>query len=146
MLSYEDLIARSAPLEDARRGGDQLAGIFYTGGTTGVPKGVMLSHANLLTSAYGAEATAPTGAGSMLIATPMFHLAAIARWLTHSLLGSVQVILPAFEPVAVMQAIERHRVRDTFLVPVMMQMLVITRRSPITICRAFGGWPTQPHP
>jgi acyl-CoA synthetase (AMP-forming)/AMP-acid ligase II len=124
MPGYEDLIARSVPVEDARRGGGQLAGIFYTGGTTGFPKGVMLSHANLLTSAYGAEATVQTGAGSMLIATPMFHLAAIARWLTHATLGSVQVILPAFDPVAVMQAIERHRIQDILLVPVMMQMLV----------------------
>jgi acyl-CoA synthetase (AMP-forming)/AMP-acid ligase II len=124
MLDYEDLIAGSVPVEDARRGGAQLAGILYTGGTTGFPKGVMLSHANLLASAYGAEATAQTGAGSMLIATPMFHMAAIARWLTHSLLGSVQVILPSFDPVVVMQAIERERIQDILLVPAMMQSLV----------------------
>jgi acyl-CoA synthetase (AMP-forming)/AMP-acid ligase II len=53
MLGYEELIAGTRPVEDARRGGDALAGIFYTGGTTGSPKGVMLSHANLLTSTLG---------------------------------------------------------------------------------------------
>jgi acyl-CoA synthetase (AMP-forming)/AMP-acid ligase II len=124
MLGYEDLIAGSAPVEDARRGADRLAALLYTGGTTGFPKGVMLSHANLLTAACGTEVTTQTGAGRMLIATPMFHVAALTRWLTHSLLGSSVVILPAFDPEAVMQAIERHRVQELLLVPAMMQMLV----------------------
>ncbi|MFD6452344.1 AMP-binding protein, partial [Nocardia sp. NPDC060220] len=51
MLSYEELIAATAPIPDARRGGDELYGVFYTGGTTGSPKGVMLSHRACLTSA-----------------------------------------------------------------------------------------------
>ena len=42
MLTYEALIAAAEPVPDARRGGDDLAGVFYTGGTTGFPKGVML--------------------------------------------------------------------------------------------------------
>ncbi|MCY1557411.1 Long-chain-fatty-acid--CoA ligase [compost metagenome] len=53
MLSYEALIADSEPVEDACRGGDSLLGIFYTGGTTGFPKGVMLSHHNVAYSALG---------------------------------------------------------------------------------------------
>ncbi len=44
LLGYEDLAAEGAPVADAGRGGSDLAGVFYTGGTTGFPKGVMLSH------------------------------------------------------------------------------------------------------
>ncbi|MGL1553583.1 AMP-binding protein, partial [Vibrio parahaemolyticus] len=44
MENYETLITRSEPIPDAMRTRDDLAGIFYTGGTTGRSKGVMLSH------------------------------------------------------------------------------------------------------
>jgi long-subunit acyl-CoA synthetase (AMP-forming) len=41
-LPYEEILIDHAPIADARRGGDALAGIYYTAGTTGLPKGVML--------------------------------------------------------------------------------------------------------
>lgn len=74
-VSYEELIATHEPVEDARRSGDELAGIFYTGGTTGFPKGVMLSHANMVTSAAGTVATGEllSGDARFLHAAPMFH-------------------------------------------------------------------------
>lgn len=51
MLSYESMIAQSEPMEDTRRDGSDLAGVFYTGGTTGFPKGVMLTHAGMYVNA-----------------------------------------------------------------------------------------------
>lgn len=126
MLSYEDLVAAADPVEDARRGGDQLLGLYYTGGTTGTPKGVMLSHRNLLTSALGSLATGDFigPRGRLLHAAPMFHLADGAAWTAGQLVGATHVIVPMFSPAAVLSAITEHAVTDTLLVPTMIQLLV----------------------
>jgi acyl-CoA synthetase (AMP-forming)/AMP-acid ligase II len=125
-LSYEALIARHAPVQDSRTGGDELLGVFYTGGTTGHPKGVMLSHNNVLTSALGGLASGQmvSPGGQLLHAAPMFHLAAIGAWTCGSLIGSTHVIVPMFTPADVARAITEHAVTDTLLVPTMIQMLV----------------------
>jgi acyl-CoA synthetase (AMP-forming)/AMP-acid ligase II len=126
MLAYESLVAGHDPVTDARRGGDDLAGLFYTGGTTGFPKGVMISHANLLTSALGSQATTPIviPGGRLLHAAPMFHLADLAAWTAQSMVGGTHVIVPMFEPSAVLTAIQEHKVTNALLVPTMIQMLV----------------------
>ncbi|WP_328660255.1 acyl-CoA synthetase [Nocardia salmonicida] len=122
MLSYEELIADATGVPDAHRRGDSLAGIFYTGGTTGFPKGVMLSHRNLLTSATACAANDSWSTeGRVLHAAPMFHLADLASAIAHSLLGGTHVMIPAFEPIATLTAIVEHRITDTLLVPTMIQ-------------------------
>ena len=124
LLDYETLLEKSQPVEDAGRGGDDPAGIFYTGGTTGFPKGVMLSHTNLLSSAvcFALSAGVPRGA-RMLHAAPMFHLADLASVMLTFLQAGTQIVVPAFEPKAVMDAVSDYRVSDTLLVPTMVQML-----------------------
>ncbi|WP_330231492.1 long-chain fatty acid--CoA ligase [Nocardia sp. NBC_00508] len=125
-IDYEELIADATPVPDARRGGDSLAALFYTGGTTGKSKGVMLSHANLMTSAMGSAVAGfwATPGGRFLHSAPMFHLADLSMWAAHSLGGSTHVIVPSFEPRRVLRAVEEHRITDLFLVPTMIQMLI----------------------
>ncbi|MFC0545801.1 acyl-CoA synthetase [Kutzneria chonburiensis] len=120
------LIDTHEPIPDARRGGQTLAGIFYTGGTTGHPKGVMLSHANMIVSALGSAAagTFVEPGGRSLHTAPMFHLADIAAWTARNLVGGTHVMVPSFTPQGVAAAIERHEVTDVLLVPTMIQLLV----------------------
>ncbi len=150
-LGYEELIAAAGPVADARRSGDELAGVFYTGGTTGFPKGVMLSQANLATSWLGSAATGCFGrAGSRTLhVAPMFHLADLAYWGATLLTGGSHVMIPAFSPVAVMDAIARHRVSDMLLVPTMIQLLVDhpeAREHDLTSLRSvvYGASPISP--
>jgi acyl-CoA synthetase (AMP-forming)/AMP-acid ligase II len=126
MVGYEELISAHPPAPDARRCGDDLAGLFYTGGTTGFPKGVMLSHRNIVTSALGSLATRQgvQGGSVLLHAAPMFHVAGLFGWVAQALTGGVHVIVPAFKPDAVLAAIRDHGVTDVVLVPTMIQMLV----------------------
>jgi acyl-CoA synthetase (AMP-forming)/AMP-acid ligase II len=124
-VSFESLIAGSEPVEDVRRSGDDLAGVFYTGGTTGRSKGVMLSHDNLLTCALAAGVLVDyLPDRSYLHAAPMFHLADFGVWTVCTATGAKQVMIPFFDSVAVLTAVAEHAISDLLLVPTMLQMVV----------------------
>lgn len=126
MLNFETLIEQYDPVPDAGVGGDELFGIFYTGGTTGAPKGVMLSHSNICTSglSFLAEGVFAGDAATGLHAAPMFHLADMMLTTCLILRGGKHVILPAYHPEKVLDLIEAENITDLLLVPAMIQALV----------------------
>ena len=125
MLSYEALIESHNAAADAGRGGKDLAGVFYTGGTTGFPKGVMLSHEALLFNGLWIGSLGVAQPGDIgLHAAPMFHIADHALLNALWLAGGTHVALPAFTPPAMLQLLARERITTTLLVPTMIQLLV----------------------
>ncbi|WP_321916108.1 MULTISPECIES: long-chain fatty acid--CoA ligase [unclassified Paraburkholderia] len=123
MMSYEVLIEQAEAVEDAYRHGDDLAGIFYTGGTTGFPKGVMLSHANLVSGAVNTLINGAFGKdASYLHVMPMFHLADFAVTVALFMTGGTHVVAPSFDPGRTLETISQARVTNAMLAPTMIQM------------------------
>ncbi|MEM7701033.1 MAG: long-chain-fatty-acid--CoA ligase [Pseudomonadota bacterium] len=124
-IAYEDLIGSSAPCADAGRSGKDLAGLYYTGGTTGFPKGVMLSHEAIWFNNSVCGTLFQFRPGDVLLhAAPMFHLADGSMSGGATAAGVAHVFVPAFEPLAVMRALAEHKVTHAVLVPTMWDMIL----------------------
>ncbi|MBI3328871.1 MAG: long-chain-fatty-acid--CoA ligase [Nitrospinae bacterium] len=104
---------------------EDLAGLFYTSGTTGYPKGVMLSHANLMANAYHILAGRLWQEGDVYLhACPMFHLADGPTSHAITWVGGTHVIIPGFKPDIALEVMERERVTVTLLIPTMVNFLI----------------------
>ncbi len=102
-----------------------LSGIFYTGGTTGFPKGVMLSYLALWSSAMTLTAAAKVGVSTRYLhAAPMFHLADAAFSNSTTIAGGTHVFIPAFTAAGTLQAVTDKKVTTALLVPTMIGMLL----------------------
>ncbi len=127
MLHYGNLVDQSHP--DADRweepSEDDLAGLFYTSGTTGGPKGVMLTHRNSYSNTIHGMIVMSLAPGTIwLHAAPMFHIADISALHSLSLLGAAHTFLPSFDAEETLRIIERRRVTNVVLVPTMINMAV----------------------
>jgi long-chain acyl-CoA synthetase len=147
--SYETLLADAdaAFIDPDAVNEDDLAGLFYTGGTTAASKGVMLTHRNLVANAYHLQMFGPLDSDDVyMVMAPMFHAAGSLSLLQALLCGTPQVIVPAFDPPAVLETVEREGVTTTIGVPTMLAALVeeqLIRPRRVEELRSFwhGGSP-----
>ena len=119
---YDSLLANA---ESVALGQDvtenDLAGLFYTGGTTGASKGVMLTHRNLIANTFHYMMSTPHYEKDvMLVMAPMFHAAGSIAILPSIWTLSCQVPLAVFDPKAALDDIEKLGVTVTLGVPTML--------------------------
>src|SRR5919199_5111793 len=125
---YEDALTAASP-EPVEHPVDEEdpALLMYTSGTTGKPKGAVLSHRNLLMHAFSQIAHMGSGPDDRvgLSGAPMFHIAGVSAMLPALLVGGTFVITRsgAFDPAAAVDELERERVSNCFFVPAMWQAI-----------------------
>lgn len=119
MIAWEAL--KAAPPEGFGDAGDNdVAGIFYTGGTTGRSKGVMLTHRNLVANAAMVIPAWDYRVDTVYIHSgPMFHLADAASSFAITIVAGTHVFIPRFDPADLLGEIQRCRVTNCLLVPTM---------------------------
>jgi long-chain acyl-CoA synthetase len=117
---------KAAPVAMADVPLDALAWLFYTSGTTGRPKGAMLSHRNLaqMTLAYLADVDGVDSRGALLHAAPMSHGSGLYNF-THLAKGAAQVVPEsgAFDASEMLELFERHERVSLFAAPTMVKRL-----------------------
>jgi acyl-CoA synthetase (AMP-forming)/AMP-acid ligase II len=124
--------------------------LIYTSGTTGRPKGVALSHANVLANVHSLNYWMPFREGAVYLhAAPMFHIIDFPLLFAAPALGTCQVTTPKFSAQSFCEAVEREGVTHTVLVPTMINLLTqfpeLQKYDLTSLERiAYGGSPMAP--
>jgi acyl-CoA synthetase (AMP-forming)/AMP-acid ligase II len=126
-LHYEAMLKNQADgiPEELDIKDDDVAHLYYTSGTTGRPKGVMLTHKNVKSHALGTIAELQlTDRDHWFHVAPLFHLA--DAWATFAITwaGGKHIILPTFDTLEVITLIEKEKITITNLIPTMLNMMV----------------------
>jgi len=124
VLDQEPLDAQSDSHPEPIYDPEAVLSLVYTSGTTGRPKGVVLTHSNVLENLDHVNYwMAYKEGGVYLHAAPMFHIADFPFMFGSSAFGACQVTIPKFNPRSFCETVERERVSHTVLVPTMINLL-----------------------
>ncbi|MET7617099.1 4-coumarate--CoA ligase family protein [Streptomyces sp. NPDC005408] len=119
-VSILDMLGSTAPEPDVVIDpAEDLAALPYSSGTTGIPKGVMLTHRSIATNLAQLKPLMPMGPGDRILAVlPFFHIYGLTALMNAPLRqGATVVVLPRFELESFLGAIEKHRINAIYVAP-----------------------------
>ncbi|MEV8442897.1 AMP-binding protein [Actinosynnema sp. NPDC051121] len=124
------LVAHDEIVETALDPSEDVVTVLHSSGSTGLPKGVLLTHRNMIAKALLTSMVAPTGPGERALAMPPFHHAfGLSMMMNASLYqGTTLVTMERFDPEAFLRAIEEHRITRLYIVPT---IAVLLAKSPL---------------
>src|ERR1700757_5173724 len=150
VIDEESLPISSDPISKVFYDPEAVLGLIYTSGTTGQPKGVMVTHANVLADIHNFNYWMRyTEGGIYLHAAPIFHIADFPSMFTAPAFGTSQITIPKFSAQTFCETVEREHVTHTVLVPTMINLLTQfpdARKYDLSSLQvlAYGGSPMAP--
>jgi len=135
---------------DVRYDPEAILALIYTSGTTGRPKGVVVTHANVLANVNNFNYWMRYPKDEVYLhAAPIFHIADFPAMFAAPTLGAYQIAIPKFSPRTFCETVERERVTHTVLVPTMINLLIQfseVRKFDLSSLEvlAYGGSPMAP--
>src|SRR5438445_7960196 len=150
VIDEEPLPIRNDPAPKVFYDPEAVLGLIYTSGTTGQPKGVMVTHANILADVQNFNYWMRyTEGGIYLHAAPIFHIADFPSMFAAPAFGACQITIPKFGAQTFCETVEREHVTHTVLVPTMINLLTQfpdARKYDLSSLQvlAYGGSPMAP--
>jgi len=149
-LDQQPLDVRNDSCPDPLYDPGAILALIYTSGTTGRPKGVMVTHANILANVDHLRYWLKLREGGVYLhAAPIFHIADFPAMFAAPAFGGRQVTIPKFNPQAFCELVQHERVTHTVLVPTMLNLLTqMPETKPYDLSSlellAYGGSPMAP--
>lgn len=124
---FNDWLANAEPVTQSSSGGDDVLFQMYTSGTTGLPKGVLITHRNVLLMTYQAPMT--TGKGfrigeTGLVIAPTFHAVGLVGALMGIVYGGSMIIHRDYDPVGMIDTLANENISTVAVIPVMLQFSI----------------------